>query len=211
MSIDKSIISYPERGSWGDYRYRGNCSGYVIKDLIEYLYPNSKPVQFIEIFSGGGTGKDVARTLGIENSLHLDLSNGWDALKDEIPCKADLIFSHPPYWDIISYQVQRGDKNTNDLSNKIPYEEYIDKLNYVNKKIYNSLEIGGRHAILIGDVRKKGKYFSIQKDMEWIGSLESHVIKAQHNTVSSTKNYSSKSFIPIAHEHLLIFKKTDRI
>lgn len=207
MSINNSIISYPKRGNWGNYRYRGNCSGYVIKDLIEQLYPNSEPDLFIEIFSGGGTGKDVARTLGIKNSMHLDLSNGWDALTDEIPEGADLIFSHPPYWDIISYQLQRGDKNTNDLSNVIPYQEYIDKLNFINKKIYDSLKKGGRHAILIGDVRKRGIYYSIQKDMEWLGNLESHVIKVQHNTVSSSKKYSSSSFIPIAHEHLLIFKK----
>ena len=82
--------------------------GYVIKDLISHFYPNSKPKKFVEVFSGGGTGKDVAIELGITNSIHLDLINGWDALTDEIPTGADFVFSHPPYWDIIKYQYQRN-------------------------------------------------------------------------------------------------------
>ena len=29
-----SVVSYPDRGPWGDFRYRGNCSGHLVKDLI---------------------------------------------------------------------------------------------------------------------------------------------------------------------------------
>ena len=154
----QSIVSYKDRGNFGNSNYRGNCSGYIIKDLIQHFFPNnSKPQKFVEIFSGGGTGKDVANELKISNSLHLDLNNGWDALTDKIPTGSDFVFSHPPYWDIISY----------DLSNKMSYEEFIQKLNLVNEKIYHSLINGGRHATLIGDVRKQGKYYSIIKDMQW--------------------------------------------
>ena len=46
-----SIVSYKNRGPFGDSSYRGNCSGYVIKDLIEEFYKNSKPKRFIEVFS----------------------------------------------------------------------------------------------------------------------------------------------------------------
>lgn len=152
-------------------------------------------------------GQDVAKELNITNSLHLDLNNGWDALIDEIPTGSDFIFSHPPYWDIISYESQRNLYSENDLSNTMPYEEFIQKLNIVNEKIYHSLLYGGRHAILIGDVRKQGKYYSIIKDMDWFGDLESHIIKIQHNCVSDNKVYSNKNFIPIKHEHLLVFKK----
>lgn len=42
--------------------------------------------------------------------------------------------------------------------------------------------------------------------MTWFGDLESHIIKEQFNTVSGRKSYNG-SFIPINHEHLLIFKK----
>lgn len=203
----QSVISYEKRGNYGNSSYRGNCSGYVIKDLIEHFYPGSKPKKFIEVFSGGGTGKDVAKELNIDNSLHLDLNNGWDALVDEIPSGADFIFSHPPYWDIIKYENQRQKYATNDLSNSMSYEEFIDKLDIVNEKIYHSLVNGGRHITLLGDVRKNGKYYSIIKDMKWFGDLESHIIKIQHNCVSDNKVYSNNSFIAIKHEHILVFKK----
>lgn len=89
----------------------------------------------------------------------------------------------------------------------MPYEEFIEKLNIVNEKIYHSLLYGGRHAILIGDVRKQGKYYSIIKDMTWYGDLESHIIKTQYNCLSDNKIYANQNFIPIKHEHLLVFKK----
>lgn len=201
--------SNSNRGKWGNSSYRGNCSGYIIKDLIQHFYPNSKPKKFVEVFSGGGTGLDVARELGIKNSVHLDLNTGWNALKDEIPFGSDFVFSHPPYWDIIKYENQRGSYHPDDLSNAMSYEEFVKKLDTVNAKIYQSLLNGGRHAILIGDVRKNGKYYSIIKDMTWFGDLESHIIKVQHNCLSDNKQYANNSFIPIIHEHLLVFKKNE--
>lgn len=203
----KSIISYPDRGHWGNASYRGNCSGHVIKDLLKQFFPHSAPKRFIEVFSGGGTGQDVAKELGIANSIHLDLCNGWNALKDDIPCGTDFVFSHPPYWDIIRYEFQRKSYDASDLSNVMNYEEFIGKLDKVNAKIYQSLLNGGRHAFLVGDVRRKGRYYSIIKDMTWFGSLESHIIKAQHNCLSDNKQYANNNFVPIVHEHLLVFKK----
>lgn len=207
MAKISSVLSYPQRGPWGKSNYRGNCSGHIIKDVIEAYFPEEMPTQFVEIFSGGGTGKEVALSLGIDNSLHLDLINGWDALNDEIPVQADFIFSHPPYWNIINYQNIRRDHNSNDLSSIIDYEIFINKLNLVNKKIYDSLVPGGIHAILIGDVRKKGQYYSIQKDIDWYGNIISHMIKIQHNTLMENYSYSNMNFIPIMHEHLLVFRK----
>lgn len=203
----QSIISHPNRGHWGKSSYRGNTSGHVIKDLIQQFFPDSAPKRFVEVFSGGGTGQDVANDLGITNSVHLDLNTGWNALKDDIPFGADFVFSHPPYWDIIKYEHQRGSYDPDDLSNVMSYEDFIKKLDRVNAKIYQSLLNGGRHAFLVGDVRRKGQYYSIIKDMTWFGNLESHIIKAQHNCLSSSKQYANRNFIPIVHEHLLVFKK----
>lgn len=90
MTLQSSILSYQDRGKWGKSSYRGNVSGHVTKDLLETYQPK----KFVEVFSGGGTGQDVATDLGIENSVHLDLLTGWDALKDEIPVQSDFVFSH---------------------------------------------------------------------------------------------------------------------
>ncbi|MFE8703967.1 hypothetical protein ACFYKX_25675 [Cytobacillus sp. FJAT-54145] len=200
--LQSSILDFPNRGKWGQSSYRGNCSGHVIKGLLEHF----KPTKFLEVFAGGGTGKDVCKELGIKNSVHLDLNTGWNALTDSIPFGNDFTFSHPAYWDIISYNQVNSRSHPDDLSNNMSYEEFISKLNTVNSKIYQALVNGGRHAFLIGDVRKKGKYYSIIKDMAWIGDLEIHLIKTQHQTVSGRKTYNG-TFIPIAHEHLLIFQK----
>jgi hypothetical protein len=42
---------------------------------------------------------------------------------------------------------------------------FIHKLDKVNQKIYQALLNNGHHAMLIGDVRKKGKYYSPIKDL----------------------------------------------
>ncbi|WP_193063708.1 DNA modification methylase [Oceanobacillus oncorhynchi] len=208
--MKNSILSYPLRGSYGDSKYRGNCSGYIIKDLLEYYRPNT----FLECFAGSGTGFDVAKELGYINSIHLDLNRkfgSFNIMTNDLPKGFDLVFSHPPYWNIIKYSgtgnVWGGKVHKDDLSHIENYSDFIDKLNYVNKKIFDSIKVGGRHAILIGDLRKKGKYYSIIKDMEWYGQLDSHLIKIQYNTRGEKKKYYRNNFIPIAHEHLLVFKK----
>lgn len=206
-----SIMSYPNRGKWGDNKYRGNCSGYVIRDLLLHFQPK----QFSEVFAGGGTGFDVARELGYTESVHLDLNprwGGWNALTDEFPEGADFIFLHPPYHSIIKYSgIAYGTPHADDLSRCATYEEFIKKIDHVDAKAYASLRNGGRMAILVGDCRKNGEYFSIQKDMSFIGKLEAHIIKTQHNCFSDGASYANEALngglIRIMHEHLLIFKK----
>lgn len=205
-----SILSYPFRGPYGQANYRGNCTGYIIRDLLNFY----KPQKFLECFAGGGTGYDVSRELGYSNSIHLDLNDrfgNFNILRDKLPIGADFVFSHPPYWDIVKYSgaenVWGEYPHVDDISHIGDYNTFIHLLNKINKKIYNSMQIGGMHALLIGDVRKRGKYYSIIKDMEWYGEIEAHLIKTQHNTRSSNKAYYNNNFIPIAHEHLLIFKK----
>jgi len=206
-----SILSYPQRGPYGNSRYRGNCSGYIIEDLLSYY----KPQNFLECFAGGGTGYDVAQKLGYKNSIHLDLNKRFgefNILKDELPKGADFVFSHPPYWNIIKYSGINnvwGDKpHRDDLSHIDNYQNFVNQLNVANKKIYESMVRGGRHALLLGDIRRNGKYYSLIKDIQWFGEIEAHLIKIQHNTQSERKKYYNRNFIPIAHEHLLIFKKT---
>ncbi|WCF11648.1 hypothetical protein NDS46_30340 (plasmid) [Paenibacillus thiaminolyticus] len=207
--ITSSVLSYPDRGHWGNNNYRGNCTGHIISDLIDFY----KPRKFVEVFAGGGTGQDVCREKGNMNSLHLDLRpefGSWNALRDEMPCGSDLVFSHPPYHNMIVYSGKVwGKEHPDDLSRCATYDEFISKLNLVNAKIYNSLRKGGRHAMLIGDLRRHGKYYSMIKDLAWYGDLEGHLIKVQHNTESERKQYSNHNFIPIMHEHLLIFRKGD--
>jgi len=41
-----SVVSYPDRGPYGKSDYRGNCSGYLIKELLEHYKPKSDSTQY---------------------------------------------------------------------------------------------------------------------------------------------------------------------
>lgn len=203
-----TIVSYPDRiNKFGDNKYRGNCSGQLIKDLIEFY----KPKRVFDPMVGSGTTSDVCKELGVGH-LCLDLNpkwGGYDALNDEVPQSSDFVFWHPPYHDIIKYSGNMwGKSDPRDLSRCETYQDFIKKINAVESKLITSLRRGGRLAVLVGDIKRKGILYSMQKDMAWFGQPEQVIIKAQHNCWSDNVNYSGK-FIPIVHEYLLIFKRDD--
>lgn len=206
--LKSTIVSYPDRDSrYGNNKYRGNCSGLLIKDLLEYY----KPKKVFDPMVGSGTTRDVCRELNIDH-ICLDLNPAWggfDALNDEIPESSDFIFWHPPYHDIIKYSGNMyGQPDLRDLSRCSSYEEFIKKLDIVQAKLLTSLRKNGRIVILVGDIKRKGVLYSMPKDMSWYGQPEQVIIKTQHNCWSDNQNYSGK-FIPIQHEYLLIFKRSD--
>jgi hypothetical protein len=205
-----SVVSYPDRGRWGSASYRGNCSGYLIRDLLQHFQPAS----FLEVFAGGGTGRDVARDLGYTGSIHLDLSPAWggfDALTDDIPEGTEFAFLHPPYHNIVPYSgVEWGrEPHPSDLSRCGSYEEFLAKLDLVHAKVFSSLRRGGRMAVLVGDVRRNREFFALQHDLSWFGTPEAVIIKLQHHTASSRRTYGGGRFVAIEHETLLVFRKDD--
>lgn len=205
-----TVVSYPDRNNrYGNNRYRGNCSGELIKDLLERYTPKKAYDPMV----GGGTFIDVCAELGV-NCIYTDLNpkyGGWDALNDEVPESSDFIFWHPPYHDIIQYSgnMYGHEPDPRDLSRCGSYEEFIKKINIVQAKLLTSLRKNGRIAILVGDIKKAGVLYSMQKDMDWYGSPEQVVIKSQFNCHSDNKVYSNNNFIRIMHEYLLIFKRSD--
>ena len=133
-----------------------------------------------------------------------DLKNGFDLTKQELPGRYDFCWIHPPYWNIIRYSETRDD-----LSNCETYEQFRHLLMVCLKRCYNALVLGGRLAVLIGDVRKKGKYTAIIKDILNfpLGELRSIIIKVQHNCVSDRKFYGKLEDPLIKHEYCVVFKK----
>ncbi|GAA4056891.1 hypothetical protein [Amphibacillus indicireducens] len=141
-----SILSYPNRGPYGDASYRGNCSGYIIRDILNYY----RPTFFLECFAGSGSGYDVAKGLGYKNSIHLDLNErfgNFNLLTDQLPVGSDLVFSHPPYWNIVKYSGQNNvwgsEVHKGDLSHIENYSDFIERLDIINRKIYDSIIEGG--------------------------------------------------------------------
>ncbi len=209
----KSLLSFPDRGPWGNPSFRGNCSGYIQRELIEHFQPKT----FVDVCEGSGTSRDVCQELDI--TYHgFDLLTGIDITSDYIvsliPQPADIVFSHPPYWSMIDY------------ANILPYpipglreqslsvcptiEEFLEKSRVMLLNQREATREGGVYTTLTGDMRKDKVFRSFQADyitMMPRDELISVVIKAQHNCMSDSKSYAGK-FIPIVHEYLIVWKKT---
>lgn len=207
-----SIVSYPERGEGGNNRYRGNCSPKLIEDLIGFF----KPSEICDYMCGSGTTKAAADKCGIQSKLY-DLHSGFDIMNSDIKERPEFIFWHPPYWDIIKYsdvmykasdvQARYGyDPRKLDLSRIPNWEQFVEAMNYAMMKQFASLEKGGRMAVLMGDIKKRGKLYSMLSEIIKPGTLENIIIKAQHNCFSDNTQYSG-SFIPILHEYVMIVRK----
>lgn len=220
MKNDSTVLSFPNRGSrWGSNQYRGNCSGWIHAFLI-WKYQVQK---MAELFSGSGTGYDVAKDMGIKyvgadlnpNPVRPGILNV-NAITDEVPNEffdADMVFMHPPYGAEINipyagsmYPDLDGSLSLSDLG-QMPWDKFMRTLNEVIIKYYTSMESGSRMAILMGDVRRNGKCHSMLTDIVKPGQLDQIIIKMQHNCVSNGRTYAAKNFVPLVHEYIMVLKK----
>ena len=208
-----TIVSYPERGDFGKNSYRGNCSGKLIEDLIQQYRLEG----LSDFMVGSGTTEDVVKAHDLRGTF-TDLNRGYDMLNMDIPERAENIFWHPPYHDMIVYSGEQYsdkevisrygfDPKTVDLSRCASWEEFVKKMNHCMMKQFAALEKGGRMFTLVGDMKRKGTLYSMLCDIVKPGTLEQIIIKTQHNTVSGRKTYVRHNFVPIVHEYLIVTRK----
>lgn len=219
-----SFMAFPERAQGGNHMWRGNCAPQVVQKILSFVLeclPRRKKEDFLFLdpMCGSGTSKDVADKMGI-SCIQYDLNpnlrqgkGGWNALKDEVEDRADLVFLHPPYHSIIRYSGEMwGSAHPDDLSRCESYWEFIEKLNFVVRKMFLSLRNGGFLAVLVGDIRQNGIFHSIADDIMTIGQMKSWIVKGQFHCKSARKQYTGRyPFIPITTEHLLLFQKENSI
>ena len=204
-----SIVSYPQRCNlWGKPSYRGNCDGRLFKELV--LRYRAKSVA--DPMMGSGTTRDVIAGLNRETGTRIrywggDLRTGFDLYEETLPSRYDLIWVHPPYFNIIDYG--GGDK---DLSSETYYPRFLTKLTVCLRHAYEALELGGHLAVLVADVRRAGNYYPLGRDLmnmaPCLGQIRSVIIKAQHNCRSDGKAYKSMRHAPIKHEYCVVFERT---
>jgi hypothetical protein len=203
-----SVVSYPSRANqWGDCKYRGNCDGRLFKNLV--LRYKAKRV--VDPMVGSGTTRDVVNDLNVRTGAAIrfwggDLHTGFNLLLQNPPKNADFVWIHPPYWNIIRYS-----DNLADLSTIDDYPTFRLALETCLARCHESLVSGGRLAVLVGDVRRRGTYTPIIRDVlnmePRLGELRSVIIKAQHHCHSDSKIYAAMPDVPIQHEYCAVFQK----
>jgi DNA modification methylase len=229
-----TVWSFPDRGDWAthDGKYRGNWSPYIPRNIL--LRYSQEGDLVLDQFAGGGTTLVEAKLLnrniiGIdvndkalqrcqektdfayENAGEVHIIKG-DArsLVSIADNSIDLICTHPPYANIISY----SDDIENDLSH-FAVKDFLEQMKPVATEAYRVLKKGKFCALLMGDTRQKGHVipmsFDVMKIFEAAGfKTKEIIIKKQHNctTTGYWKSQSVKyNFLLLAHEYLFVFRK----
>lgn len=205
-----SVVSYPQRCDlWGKSNYRGNCDGRLFKELVLRY----KAKRIADPMMGSGTTRDVVAGLNRETGTRIrywggDLKSGFNLYKEQLPGSYDLIWVHPPYYNIVDYG--GGEQ---DLSSETGYSRFLTKLTVCLRRCYEALSEHGHLAVLVADVRRAGHYYPLGRDVmnmePCLGQIRSIVIKAQHNCRSDRKAYARMRHVPIKHEYCIVFEKTE--
>lgn len=204
-----SVVSYPNRGSYGQSSYRGNTTGRIIVQFLETFHVSPRGL-FVDPMEGGGTSKDVAKELGIEYR-GFDLKKGFNILKDDLrsklPRAAHSAFIHPPYMNMIDYGGGEGD-----MSKVSDIGEFLEICQLGLLNLYQALEPGGHYAVLMGNMRKAGKFYPIASRLAMFSPGEQvvEIIKIQNNMTSNSRmGFYKGTFVPTTHEMLTVFKKPE--
>lgn len=222
-----TVLSFEDRGPWGQSSYRGNFSGWIPAALI-YQYGAESVA---EIFAGGGTTSDLCRDLDIpyvgidlnpnpvrDNIISMDILDKNAELPDGF-YNADLQILHPPYPCIngihYSNSMWKGNEalQRSDIQ-EMTWDEGMFAINQALMKGFVAMPKGSYQAVVVGDVRRKvdGKsvFKSMLADLSIPGELSQILVKMQHNTVSGrNSNFSSnrRNFFLIEHEFIVVVKK----
>ena len=239
-----TVWSFPDRGDWATHRgnYRGNWSPYIPRNLI--LRYTKEGDWVLDQMMGSGTTLVEAKLLG-RNAIGVDINldavmltrdrlnfsykllfhktepiiktywgdaRNLEKIEDE---SIDLIATHPPYANIISYT--KSKKIEGDLS-QLPLKDYLREMRKVAEESFRVLKPNKICAILIGDTRKNKHYvpialFILQIFLDVGFILKEDIIKLQWNMKATKKFWNPKKkehdFYLIAHEHIFVFRKPE--
>lgn len=208
--LKNSVVSYPDRGRWGNPRYRGNCTGHIVRDFFEQ-YMTRQDGLAVDPSIGGGTSADVAREMGIR-FIGTDLHQGFNLLTDDLGSylgeEAHIAWWHPPYGEMIQYSgVEWGETSKWDMS-RMNIQDFTEALELAVMNIHDAVERGGVYGILMGNMRRAGEYYNFSSLVERVapGKLIDEIIKVQHNCVSDSRAYRG-NIVRISHEKLLVFRR----
>lgn len=199
-----SIHAARRRGPYGSSAYRGNCGGYLIRDLLHYY----RPARVLDPMTGSGTCRDVCRELSIP-CVSMDLRRGHDAADPheyEAVGVVDFVWLHPPYWRQVKYN-----DDPRCLSNAPTVEAFLARMRLVLRNCGRVLSRRGKIAVLIGGYSDRGRFQPLPHLLvgaaraERLRMAATEIIRLQYGNTSSGRAYRS-SFIPGLHDQCLLFE-----
>lgn len=239
-----TVWSFPKRGDWAVHKgdYKGNWPPQIPFNLIKQYTKKNEIV--LDSFVGGGTtliecwrlgrqgiGVDISpHALSFTKKRLADMAifaqeedialprnepilikgdaRNLRFLRDE---KVDLVCGQPPYLDSQSYSF----KQLGDLSRISDPTMFLNEMEKVARELFRVLKKGKRCAILMGDVRKKGKLIllshGVESVFEEVGfEIEENIVKIQHkdkSTIFYIRQQPRSLRYRIAHEYLYVFRR----
>jgi len=231
-----TVWDFPVRGNWATHKsdYRGNFAPQIARNLI--LNYSTEGELILDPMVGSGTTLIEAKLLK-RNAIGYDVNqNAVDITRERLNFNVDnkseqrvtlgdvrrlsdiendsidLIITHPPYANIVTYSDR---KNPDDLSSLSGIPKFLDQLELGIKALFRVLKPNRYCAILIGDTRKGQhyvplSYFVLERCLRNGFALKEEIIKTQHNTKygqrwkAQAKHFQ---FYLIMHEHLFVFRK----
>ena len=238
-----TVWSFPGRGKWATHylnsKYRGNWAPQVARNLI--LRYSKEGDTVLDAFAGSGTTIIECKLTG-RKGIGVDINRealmvvrdrlNFGSLKKDFPEQKtflgdarnlnlikdgsiDLVATHPPYANIISYTKNSNHKQDGDLSKVVSIDEFCGEIEGVAGEFFRVLKPGGYCAVLMGDTRRHKHQvpISFRVMQSFLGKgfvLKESIVKVQHNTKTAplwAKMSVKNNFLLLMHEHLFVFRK----
>lgn len=256
--------SFPKRGSWATHKgnFRGNWPPQVARNIIlRYSKPNET---VLDLMCGSGTTLIECKVLGrngigvdinpacmlltrdrldfeynpldpsfpkVSTRTYVGDARNLNLIKDDT---IDLIATHPPYANVISYSNRRN-QVSGDLSFAHSLLGYLIGMKNIAEESFRVLRPGRFCAVLVGDTRKHRHHtpiaFRVMHAFLDVGFvLREDVVKFQWKTKSAREQWDHLSkaaeecwvdidkeakkghytdFLLLFYEHLFIFRKPE--
>lgn len=207
----------------GDKDFHGNCSPQIVEQCIWRFTKEEDLV--VDPMVGSGTAVDVCKRYNREyiaydiKPVRSDITQ-CDSRK--LPLSSDtvdMIFIHPPYWNLVSYTGNDGNKS-GDLSKAPSLEAYLEMLREVFVECRRVLKPSKHMCVLIGDLVREGRFIALCRKVsnlaEDLGFIDcGYAVKLAHGEVSRKKSgvivaeLAYTNNLKISHDLVLFLRKEE--
>ena len=211
----------------GSKDFHGNCPPQVVEQCVLRLTRKGDVV--LDPMAGSGTAIDVCNPLDRKCIAYDIKPPKWrnDIIRNDsrkIPLdddSVDMIFLHPPYWDMVYYTKDEDEEKTADLSRASTLEEYLNMLKAVLLECFRVLKPDKYLCILLGDRIKEGNFIPLCRKTanlaEQVGFTDyGYAVKftqgAQSLVVKGEMIYAELAYtenLKIEHDLVTFFRKVE--